>query len=167
MTELSAVVPLGGDHDVIRFSCGRPELDSWLAGYALVNQTLKATRTYVTCEGNVVRGYFSLAPSSIEFENAPPRIRKGLGRYPVPVILLARLAVDEKVQRQHVGESLLLEALQRSLHAAQVIGGVAVLVHALDEGARAFYERYDFEQSPTDAFHLLLRMSDIEATFAV
>ncbi len=108
---------------------------------------------------------FSLAPSSIEFQNVPPCVRKGLGRYPVPVILLARLAVDELFQRKRVGESLLLEALQRSLQASQAIGGVAVLVHALDEDARRFYEKYGFEQSPTDPYHLLLLMRDIQATF--
>lgn len=165
MTGLSPVAPLDGTHDLTQFSCGKPEMDDWLVQYALTNQALNATRTFVTCEAKVVRGYFSLAPSSIEFANVPARISRGLGRYPVPVILLARLAVDERFQGKRVGESLLLEALQRSLQASQAIGGVAVLVHALDDDARSFYEKYDFEQSPTNPYHLLLLMSDIQATF--
>lgn len=164
MTGLSPVVLLDGTHDLTQFSCGKPEMDDWLARYALTNQGLNATRTYVTCEGSVVRGYFSLAPSSIAFENVPPRVAQGLARYPVPVILLARLAVDQSVQGRRVGESLVLEALQRSLQASIAIGGVAVLVHALDDDARAFYERYDFEPSPTNPRHLLLLMADIAAS---
>jgi GNAT superfamily N-acetyltransferase len=164
VTSLSTVVLLDGTHDVSQFSCGKREMDTWLQRHALTNQRLNASRTYVTCEGAILRGYFSLAPSSIEFRDAPPRVRKRLARYPVPVILLARLAVDERVQRMRVGESLLLNALQRSLEASRAIGGVAVLVHALDADARDFYEKYDFERSPTHAFHLLLRMSDIAAT---
>src|SRR2546428_9189316 len=141
-------------------------MDTWLLRYALTNQRLNACRTFVTCDGQVVRGYYSLAASSIEFENVPERFQEGLARYPVSVILLARLAVDERVQGRHVGESLLLDALQRSLEASRAIGGVAVLVHALDESARAFYGKYDFERSPTNPLHLLLLMKDIEATLA-
>lgn len=166
MTGLSPVTLLDGNHDLTEFSCGKSELDTWLVRYALTNQALNATRTYVTCEGKVVRGYFSLAPSSVQFENAPPRIRAGLGRYPVPVILLARLAVDTRVQGNRVGESLLLDFLGRSLEASRAIGGVAVLVHALDDDARAFYEKYDFERSPTNEYHLMMLMSDIAATLS-
>lgn len=166
MIGLSPVVPLDGTQDLSDFACGKPEMDTWLVRHALTNQALGATRTFVTCEGRVVRGYFSLAPSSVEFENTPPRIRKRLARYPVPVILLARLAVDQRLQAKRLGESLLLDALRRSLEASRAIGGVAVLVHALDETARTFYERYGFEPSPTDPYHLLLRMDDIEASLA-
>jgi GNAT superfamily N-acetyltransferase len=163
---LAPVVLLDGTHDVTQFSCSKPEMDEWLVQHALTNQNLNATRTYVTCEGDIVRGYFSLAPSSIEFKNAPPRIQEGLARYPVPVILLARLAVDQRLQGTGIGRSLLLDALERSLLASQAIGGVAVLVDALDDRARTFYEKYDFERSPTDPYQLLLLMSDIQATFA-
>lgn len=166
MTRLSPVLPLDGTHELAEFACGEREMDTWLVRHALTIQRLNATRTYVTCEGHVVRGYYSLAPSSVEFEHAPQRFHEGLARYPVPLILLARLAVDQRFQGQQVGESLLLDALLRSLEASRAIGGVAVLVHALHEKARTFYERYDFEQSPTNPLHLLLLMTDIEATFA-
>lgn len=165
MTGLSPVVLLDGTHDLSEFACGKPEMDRWLVRHALTNQALGATRTYVTCAGEVVRGYFSLAPASIEFERVPDRIKKRLGRYPVPVILLARLAVDRTCQGMRVGESLLLEALKRSLQAASTIGGVAVLVHALDDDVKAFYERYDFEPSPSNTHHLLLTMKDIAANW--
>lgn len=163
MTGLSAVGPLDGSHDLEPFRCGKIQLDEWLKRFALVSQRLGGARTFVTCEGKVVRGYHSLAVSSIEFENAPARVRKGLGRYPISVILIARLAVDERVQRRRVGESLLLDALVRCLHVSEQVGVRAVLVHAMDDDARAFYERYDFERSPTDPYHLTLLIQDIEA----
>lgn len=160
---LSPVVPLESSHDVSRFSCGKPEMDDWLRRYALTNMNLGATRTYVTCEtgGNLVRGYHSLAASSIEFAKAPKKVRKQLGRYPIPVVLLARLAVDQRFQGMGVGASLLIDALRRARAAAQVIGARAVLVDALDDEARAFYERYDFEPSPTNPYQLLLVMQDL------
>lgn len=161
-----AVVLLDETHDVDGFSCGKPQMDRWLRHHALKNQALNATRTYVTCEGKVVRGYFSIAPSSVEFINIPPRFQDGLARYPVPVILLARLAVDEALHGQGIGASLLYEALHRALQASRAIGGVAVVVDALDEQARAFYEKYDFERSPTDEMQLLLLMLDIATTFS-
>jgi GNAT superfamily N-acetyltransferase len=163
VTGLSEVVPIDGTHDLGPFGCGKPELDDWLRHYALINHKLGGTKTFVTCEGNVVRGYYSLAASSIEFDRATRKAKKKLGRYPIPVILLARLAVDQRLQGQRVGESLLLDALQRSLSVSAEIGVRAVLVHAMDEEARAFYERYDFERSPTDPLHLLLLIQDIEA----
>lgn len=160
---LSPVVSLDATHDLSQFSCGKPEMDDWLRRYALTNMALGATRTYVTCEtgGNVVRGYHSLAASSIEFAKASKKVRKQLGRYPIPVVLLARLAVDLRFQGKRVGAALLIDALRRAHAAAQVIGARAVLVDALDDEARAFYEKYDFEQSPTNPYQLLLLMQDL------
>lgn len=165
---LSPVILLDETHDVTQFSCGKPAMDTWLRQHALANQESSLTRTYVTCEGNVVRGYFSLAPSTIEFRNMPESFKKanpGI-RYPVGVILLARLAVDQRLQGQGIGRSLLLEALHKALRASEAIGGVAVVVDALDEEAKAFYEKYDFEPSPTGPFQLLLMMKDIDRSFA-
>ena len=160
---LSPVVPLDAGHDLSQFSCGKPEMDDWLRRYALTNIGLGATRTYVTCEtgGSVVRGYNSLAASSIEFGKAPRKVRKQLGRYPIPVVLLARLAVDQRFQGRGVGAALLIDALRRAHAAAQVIGARAVLVDALDDDARAFYEKYEFEPSPTNPYQLLLLMQDL------
>lgn len=138
-------------------------MDDWLRRYALTNMNLGATRTYVTCEtgGSVVRGYHSLAASSIEFDKAPRKVRKRLGRYPIPVVLLARLGVDQRFQGRGVGAALLIDALRRAYAAAQVIGARAVLVDALDDDARGFYEKYDFEPSPTNPYQLLLLMQDL------
>lgn len=162
MTRLSPVVPLDGTHELGQFDCGNADLDDWLKRYALTNHRLGATKTYVTSEDSEIRGYYSLAASSIAFEKVPLRIKKGLARYPVPAILLARLAVDRRAQGMGVGRSLLLDALARALAVSQEIGARAVLVHAKDDEARAFYEHYDFERSPTDPLHLMLLMQDIE-----
>ena len=163
MAELSEVVPLAASHDLAAFRCGKAELDDWLRRYAMVNQQIGGSRTFVTCEGSVVRGFYSLAVSSIEFEHASRKVQRGLGRYPVSVILIARLAVDERVQGQRVGESLLIDALGRCLAVSEEAGVRAVLVHAMEDDARAFYERYDFERSPTNPYHLALLIQDIEA----
>ncbi|MEX1265080.1 MAG: GNAT family N-acetyltransferase [Actinomycetota bacterium] len=163
MVDLSEVVPLDGTHDLAQFRCGKAELDDWLRRYSLVNQRIGGSRTFVTCEGSTVRGFYSLAVSSIEFAQASPKIQRGLGRYPVSVILIARLAVDERVQGQRVGESLLIDALGRSLAVSEQVGVRAVLVHAMDDDAGRFYERYDFERSPTNPYHLALLVQDIEA----
>lgn len=163
MVELSEVVPLDASHELAAFRCGKAELDEWLRRYAMVNQQIGGSRTFVTCEGSAVMGFYSLAVSSIEFEHASRKVQRGLGRYPVSVILIARLAVDERVQGQRVGESLLVDALGRCLAVSQEAGVRAVLVHAMDDDARGFYERYDFERSPTNPYHLVLLIQDIEA----
>jgi GNAT superfamily N-acetyltransferase len=111
-----------------------------------------------------VVGYYALAAGSVEPEQAPERIKKGLARHPVPVILLARLAVDRHEQGKGLGAALLKDALIRAAAAADEIGVRAVLVHAKDEDARAFYERFDFEPSPTDPLHLYLLMKDLKKT---
>lgn len=164
MAGLSSIVPLDVTHDLSAFRCGKPELDDWLRRYALVSHQIGGARTYVTCEANVVRGFWSVSVSSIEFANVSRKMRKGLGRYPVPVILIARLAVDERAQGRRVSESLLIDALGRSVSVADEVGVRAVVVHAMDDDARAFYERYGFERSPTNPYHLLLLIQDIEAS---
>jgi len=163
VVELSEVVPLDASNDLAAFRCGKAEFDDWLRCYAMVNQQIGGSRTFVTCEGSAVRGFYSLAVSSIEFEHASRKIQRGLGRYPVSVILVARLAVDERVQGQRVGESLLIDVLGRCLAVSEEAGVRAVLVHAMDDDARGFYERYDFERSPTNPYHLALLIQDIEA----
>ena len=165
MSRTSAVVPLEATHDVSEFRCGAAALDDWLHRYALVNQRLGGARTFVTCEGAVVRGYYALAVTSIEFATASKKVRVGLGRYPIPAILLARQAVDERWQGRHVGELLIRDALLRCLGVAREIGVRAVLVHAKDDATRTFYERFDFESSPTDPYHLTLLIQDLERAF--
>ncbi len=108
-------------------------------------------------------GYYALAAASVERAQAPARVSKGLDRHPIPVILLTRLAVDRTQQGKGLGAALLKDALHRSVSASAEIGARAVLVHAKDEEARAFYEHFDVEPSPTDSLHLFLLMKDVRA----
>lgn len=117
----------------------------------------------VPIEERVV-GYYALSAASVEQDDAPTRVRKGLARHPIPVILLARLAVDQSEQGRGLGAALLKDALQRAGSAAGEIGARAVLVHAKDEEAKAFYEHFDFEPSPSDPLHLFLLMKDLRAS---
>jgi hypothetical protein len=165
-------VPLGGverldsNHVTDGFDCGKPSMNTWLQRHALGNQAARSSTTYVRCNGGFVRAYHSLVVDGVEFKTVPEKIRSGLlGRYPVPVILLARLAVDLRQQGQRIGEFMLVDALRRSLGVSYVVGVKAVMVDALDDQARRFYERYDFEPSPSVPDRLFLLMQDIEATF--
>lgn len=162
MQPLSSVEPLEASHDTSAFDCGKPELTQWLRRYALVTHRAAGARVYVVHRSGRVVGYYALATGSVEREETPGRVRKGLARHPVPVILLARLAVDQQEQGQGLGSGLLEDALTRASQASDEIGARAVLVHAKDEEARAFYERFDFEASPTDPSHLFLLMKDLK-----
>jgi GNAT superfamily N-acetyltransferase len=161
VSDLSAVEPLSAAHRTDRFDCGKRELNEYLKQYALVNQAAGGARTFVVHRNEQVVGYYSLAAGSVEPEKAPRRVRAGMGRYAIPVILLARLAVDDAEQKKGLGRALLKDALLRIAAAADEIGVRGVLVHAMDDEAKAFYERFDFEESPTDPLHLLLLMKDL------
>jgi GNAT superfamily N-acetyltransferase len=158
---LSAVESLDATHDVSEFDCGKPELTEWLQRHALASHRAGSARVYVVHRGGRIVGYYALAAAGVEPEEAPDRVRKGLARHPIPVILLARLALDRHEQRQGLGSALLKDALIRANRASDEIGARAVLVHAKDDEARTFYERFDFEPSPTDPLHLFLLMKDI------
>lgn len=120
----------------------------------------------MAARGVRVVGYYTLAAGSVGRADAPPRVTAGLGRYPVPVILLARLAVDVTELGKGLGRGLLKDALLRVAQAADIVGCRAVLVHAKDAAAKAFYERHGFEPSPTDPLHLYLLTKDLAATLA-
>jgi GNAT superfamily N-acetyltransferase len=162
--ELASPTPLTKEHEVVGFDCGKPPLNDFLIKYALQNQASGGARTYVATRSNRVAGYYSLAPASVVPEDAPPRVLKGQGRYPVPVILMARFAVDQGEQGKGLGKALFRDALRRALSGAEAIGGRAFLVHAKDEEARSFYRRFGMEESPTNPLHLLLLFKDIRAT---
>jgi GNAT superfamily N-acetyltransferase len=160
----STVEKLAANHDFDRFDCGKEPLNHFLQRHALINQAANAARTYVACgDGNVVVGYYSLAVGAVEHASAPGRVTRGLARHPVPVMLLARLAVDETVQGSGLGKALLKDALLRTAQAAEIAGIRALLVHAKDDEAKAWYERFDFKPGPTDPYHLFLLMKDIKA----
>jgi len=150
-------------HPVEAFDCGSEPLNRFLVRYALPNQMAGASQTYVALAQDLVVGYHTLVFGAVGHEDVPDRIRKGLGRYPVPLMVLARLAVDLRMQGRGLGAGLLKDALLRTLHAADIAGLRAIAVHAKDESARRFYQRYDFVPSPTDPMHLFLLMKDIRA----
>lgn len=160
----SAVQKLDASHDVDAFDCGKEPLDRFLQRHALVNQKAGSAQTYVVCRAEQrVVGYYSLAVGAVERADAPGRVSKGLARHPIPVMLLARLAIDRSVQGKGLGKALLKDALLRTAQAADIAGIRALLVHAKDDEARAWYERFDFEPSPTDPYHLFLLMKDLRA----
>jgi GNAT superfamily N-acetyltransferase len=155
-------VPLAKGHDLSAFDCGAPALDEYLRKYAWQNHQNRSARTYVTTRENRVVGYYTLAAGSVRREETPPRVMKGLANYPVPIILLARLAVDRGEQGKGLGAALLKDALLRSVQAANIVGCRAVLVHAKDQQAQAFYRKYGFESSPINELHLYLLTKDIQ-----
>jgi predicted N-acetyltransferase YhbS len=159
--------PLRGKHQVGAFDCGEQSLNTWLHRYARHAEAARSARVYVTTEdGSTVVGYFALAVGQVEAAAGTPRLHKGqpAGR-PVPVVILARLAVDSGHQGAGLGRSLLQNALLRAVHAAQVVGIRALVVHAHDEAA-GFYESFGFEPSPSDPLHLILLMKDVEGFMA-
>lgn len=159
---LSKVEPISESHDVSRFDCeGHKSLNDWLQRFALTNQRNESARTYVVHRNGLVVGYYSISAGSVSVEEAPVRISKGLARHPVPVILLARLAVDKDEKGAGLGTALLKDALARIAQAADIVGARAVLVHAIDEQAKKFYEHFDFEPSPIHELQLMLLMKDL------
>ena len=163
---LSPIEKLLPTHEVDGFDCGKEPQNGFLKRFALVNQRNGSSQTYVARRGQRVVGYYSLAVGSVMREKAPGRITKGLARHPVPVMLLTRLAVDFTEQGTGIGQGLLKDALLRTVQAADIAGIRALLVHAKDEKARAWYLKYDFEPSPTDPLHLFLLLKDIRAIVA-
>lgn len=157
------IEPLASSHDATSFDSGKPELDLWIKRYALASQQAGSARVYVLVEGTMVVGYYALAAASVEPGHSPARVSKGLPRHPVPVILLARLAIDQAHQGGGLGAALLKDALRRAASASDEIGARAVLVHAKDDEARGFYEHFDLEPSPTDPLHLFILMKDVRA----
>jgi GNAT superfamily N-acetyltransferase len=158
---LTPPVLLTKDHDRNLFDCGVPALNDYLKKYALQNQKKHAARTYVAARGNRIAGYYSRAYGLVSLEEAPQSVKSGLPSHPIPVILLARLAMDSNEQGGGLGAALLKDALLRTIQAAEIAGLRAMLVHAKDDSAKRFYEKFGFEPSPIDAYHLFLRLSDI------
>ncbi len=157
--------PLTAHHDVSSFDCGSDALNRFLQRHALNNQRNQSARTYVALRGeNRVVGFYTLAAASAEFDVVPARIAKGLARHPIPLTLLARLAVASTEQGARLGTGLLKDALQRFLQAQAIIAARAIVVQAKDESACAFYRQFGFSASPIDPYHLFLMTKDIHAS---
>lgn len=158
---LEPPVLLNQTHDVKGFDCGAETLNTYLKQFAFINNQNSSARTYVALRGRQVVGYYTLTPGSVTREEVPQRIKQGLARHPIPIILLARLATEQGIG---LGKDLLRDALLKVVHAADIIGGRALLVHAKDEKAKSFYEHFGFEPSPIDSYHLYLLLKDIKKT---
>ncbi len=158
----STIRKLLATDQVDTFDCGQAALNQFLQRYALVNQKANSTQTYVCCHGDGVVGFYCLAVGSVDPDAAPSRVMKGLARHPVPVMILARLAVDKAHQRKGLGQALLRNALLRTAQAADIAGIRCLLVHAKHDKARQWYESWEFEPSPTDPYHLFLMLKDIK-----
>jgi GNAT superfamily N-acetyltransferase len=153
------LVKLQPEHDVLNFDCGEPVLNDWLRQRALQNQQSGASSTYVVPDKMRVVGYYSLAAGSVARETAPGRVRRNVPD-PVPVVVLGRLAVDRDFQGQALGRALLRDAILRTLQAADIIGVRAILVHALSEQAKRFYEDCGFAPSPINPFTLMITLPE-------
>lgn len=157
---LSAPRPLGAEDDVDGFDSGVTALDEWLRRRARRNEADGASRTIVVCSANRVCGYYSLAASSVFHDVAISRTRRNMPD-PVPVILLARLAVDRGWQGMGLGAGLLRDALLRSIAAGEAVGVRAAVVHAISDAARSFYEKHGFRPSPFEAMTLMVTVDEI------
>jgi GNAT superfamily N-acetyltransferase len=159
-----AVKPLEPHHDVDHFECGREQLDRWLRAYAGQGQRRDTARTFVVCrqEETDVVGYYTLVASQVEQRDATGEVQRGTSKhFPIPACLIARLAVDRSEQSIGLGRSLLLDALQRTERASRSVAMRAVLVHALDEEAAAFYARFGFKPATAEPLTLMVPLEAV------
>lgn len=156
---------LSSKHDLTRFLCGEPALDDWLKRRALQNEESGASRTYVLCLEQQVVGYYALAVGAVAHIEAPGRVRRNMPN-PVPVMVTGRLAVDQTCQGQAIGPALLRDAVLRTLKAAEIAGIRAILVHAISERAKQFYEKWGFISSPVDPMTLMITLTEARQAVA-
>ena len=147
------------DHNLSAFDCGHPGLNEWLKNRALRNEESGASRTYVVCAERRVVGYYALATGGVALAGAPGRVRRNMPD-PLPVMILGRLAVDRQWQGRSIGSGLLRDAVLRTLQAAEIAGIRAILVHAISEDARRFYEASGFHPSPLEPMTLMITVAD-------
>lgn len=157
---LTAPEPLAAHHDMTAFSCGVENLDRWLKQRALKNQASGASHTFVVCNNNRVVAFYALASSAVAADAASGRLRRNMPD-PIPVVVLGRLAIDQSLQGGGLGRALVRDACLRVLAAADAIGIRGMIVHALSDNARAFYQRVGFEPSPLDPMTLMVTIADL------
>jgi GNAT superfamily N-acetyltransferase len=161
--KIGAPEHLTPQHDLEAFDSGVAALDDWLKRHALANEQAGGSRTYVVCAGGRVIGYYALATGGVAQAAATGRVRRTMPD-PVPVMVLGRLAVDQAYQGRGLGVGLLRDAILRTLQAAELGGIRAILVHAMSEEARRFYERHGFVGSPIDPMTLMITIADAKKT---
>lgn len=161
MTGSLRIEKLRRTHAVEAFTCGQPELDRFLIRHALQAQQANSSQTYVAVDEGDILGFYTMVAGEVRHSDAPERVVKGMPRHPIPLLVLARLAVHTKVQGRGLGAGLLLDAFGRTLQVADLIGVRALAAHAKDEQAAAFYRHFGFMPSPTDPRHLFMLIKDI------
>lgn len=167
MTDLRPVEPLDPKrHRVADFNCGQPRLDRWLRAYAGQSQRRDVARTFVTANSELrVAGYFTLVAGQVEHANSSDAVRRGVSRhFPIPVCLIARLAIDEPWQGRGLGSGLLREALRRTVGAGDQLGIRAVVVQAVDEEAAGFYRQYGFQPATADGLSLMMPLTVVRSS---
>lgn len=157
------VEKLTAAHSLADFDCGSEPLNRFLKSFALSNQNSGSSVTYVALVGSAVAGYFSLVVGEAAFDDAPERLAKGLPRYPIPVMIIARLAVDLRIRGRGFGAALLADAMRRTLAVADIAGIRGVVVHAKDAHAAEFYARFGFSPFPKKPLVLYRLLKDIRA----
>lgn len=157
--------PLEKGHDRSDFDCGKPELNNYLKRFARQTQERDGAKTYVVLDNKRIIAYYTLVVGDVEWQDCPEEIRKGLGKHPVPVLVIARLAVDSHFQDKGLGSGMLKDAFLRALQVSNIAGVAAVIVDAKDEDAKAYYERkeLDFKPMPGDPMRLYLPLRTIRA----
>lgn len=161
----SAPELLADQHDLTAFTSGEAVLDDWLRRRARANQISGGSRSYVLCQGRMVIGYYSLASGAIAIAEAPNRVRRNMPD-PMPMTVIGRLAIDQHWQGKGLGTLLLRDAILRTAQAAAIIGMRGLLVHALTQAAKRFYENNGFLESPSNPMTLLVALKDAMAAFA-
>jgi GNAT superfamily N-acetyltransferase len=167
MTRFAGPEPLDRGHPINGFECGEGSLDIWLARHARAASGAGSAKTYVVTDAEQERrvvGYQALTAASVENREATQRATKGMGQYRIPAVLLSRLAIDRSVQARGIGALLLADAMRRAVAVSEEIGVRLLLAHALNDGARTFYMKYGFEESPSDAMNLQMIIKDIRAS---
>lgn len=152
--------PLDASHTTEDFDCGKPALDDWLKRHARQAAGAGSAKTFVVCDGERVAGYYSLTVGQVDSTEAPSRIGKGMGRHPIPVVVLARLAVAVADQGRGIGTAMLRDAIRRSLRISEQAGIRALLTHPIDDDAARFYRRFGFAPSPLREQQGLLLLKD-------
>ncbi|MDT5235057.1 MAG: hypothetical protein QOF47_1044 [Mycobacterium sp.] len=155
---------LDAHHDVSTFNSGNEDLDTWLQRHALAAQRMDSARTFVATRSGRVIGYFSLTMGSVLRADAPAKLVRGMPAYPVGMVLLARLAVNQSQHGKGVGAMLLAEALRKAVAAGEVAAARLIVVDAVDDSAAAFYQRYGFIGTPENPLRYYRRMKDVRAS---
>lgn len=162
---VSAPRPISDTHDVAAFDCGQASLNDWLQKRAIKNEKNGASRTFVVCNDNAVVGYYSLAVGAVAREEVSGKVSRNMPE-PIPVMVLGRLAVDNQWQGKQIGAGMLKDAIQRTLIVAEQAGIRALLVHALSDGAKSFYQHWGFHESPTNDMTLMITLDEARKAIA-